>query len=85
MSLLSGSTSRPNYTSTFPPTSITPRPAENERIFFQTAAARGISGIFVWLSLIITGHQVRNRTSFGFTSGSVFVYPKSSIVYSYVL
>lgn len=69
MSSLSSSTSRPNYTSTFPApasTEITPVPAD-ERIFFQTAAARGISGVFVWLSLIITGHQVRNRTSFGFT------------------
>lgn len=60
MSSLSSSTSRPNYTSTFPApasTEITPVPAD-ERIFFQTAAARGISGVFVWLSLIITGHQI---------------------------
>ena len=69
MSSLSSSTSRPNYASTFPApasTEITPVPAD-ELIFFQTAAARGISGVFVWLSLIITGHQVRNRTRFGFT------------------
>lgn len=39
-------------------TETTPELLENERIFFQTAAARGISGVFVWLSLIITGHQV---------------------------
>ena len=46
-------------TTTLPPTTeITPGLVENERIFFQTATARGISGIFVWLSLIITCHQV---------------------------
>ena len=69
MSSLSSSTSSTNYTSTLPaPTSTEIAPVSvDERIFFQTAAARGISGIFVWLSLIITGHQVRNRTSFGFT------------------
>lgn len=38
-------------------TEVTPG-AVDEQIFFQTAAARGISGIFVWLSLIITCHQI---------------------------
>ena len=32
----------------------------DEDIFFQTAAARGVSGVFVWLALIISCHQVRN-------------------------
>ena len=31
----------------------------NDKIFFETIAARGISGVFVWLALLITGHQVR--------------------------
>ena len=44
-------------------TEVTPG-AVDEQIFFQTAAARGISGIFVWLSLIITCHQVRNSSNF---------------------
>ena len=53
-------------TTTLPtPTEITPGFVENEQIFFQTATARGVSGIFVWLSLIITCHQVSNCASFG--------------------
>lgn len=52
----------PSLPNTTTITEITPEAVENERIFFQTAAARGISGIFVWLSLIITCHQVRNRS-----------------------
>ena len=54
--------SSPNTTTTSPTpilNELTPV-AVDEQIFFQTAAARGISGIFVWLSLIITCHQVRN-------------------------
>lgn len=54
--------SSPNTTTTSPTpilNKLTPV-AVDEQIFFQTAAARGISGIFVWLSLIITCHQVRN-------------------------
>lgn len=48
----------PSLPNTTTITEITPEAVENERIFFQTAAARGISGIFVWLSLIITCHQI---------------------------
>lgn len=58
----------PSLPNTTTITEITPEAVENERIFFQTAAARGISGVFVWLSLIITCHQVRNRTNLGLTS-----------------
>ncbi|KAK2571977.1 hypothetical protein P5673_003395 [Acropora cervicornis] len=53
--LLSSSNTTTNLPTTI--TETTPELLENERIFFQTAAARGISGVFVWLSLIITGHQ----------------------------
>lgn len=33
------------------------------RLFLETAAAQGIAGIFTWLALIITGHQVRTLTT----------------------
>ena len=36
----------------------------DEDIFFQTAAARGVSGVFVWLALIISCHQVRFKIAF---------------------
>ena len=65
--MLANSSALPSSTTTTlpTPTEITPGFVENERIFFQTATARGISGIFVWLSLIITCHQVSNCENFG--------------------
>lgn len=41
-------------TSSFDPTTLN----ETTRIFLQSPAAQGISGLFTWLALIITGHQV---------------------------
>ena len=79
-SLLPSST---NTTPTFPTTTEAPSGiAQNERIFFQTAAARGVSGIFVWLSLIITGHQVWNSlVSISLhVDGFVFIYRNRSVI-----
>jgi len=39
-------------------TSAIPQEIETQTIFFQTAAARGISGFFVIMALVITCHQV---------------------------
>lgn len=64
-----------NTTTLSTPTEITPEFVENEQIFFQTAAARGVSGIFVWLSLIITCHQVRNYTRFALHRWMCFYLP----------
>lgn len=72
-----------NTTTLSTPTEITPEFVENEQIFFQTAAARGVSGIFVWLSLIITCHQVRNYTRFCSTSMNVLLFTIKTKVYIY--
>lgn len=73
--------SSPNTTTTsLTPTEITPGLVEGEQIFFQTATARGVSGIFVWLSLIITCHQVRNCTNVGFNNEYAFVYCQNESV-----
>lgn len=39
-------------------TSTIPHEIDTQTIFFQTAAARGISGFFVIMALLITCHQV---------------------------
>lgn len=72
--MLANSSALPNLTTTTlpTPTEITPGLVENERIFFQTATARGISGIFVWLSLIITCHQVSICANFGLNDENAF-------------
>lgn len=73
--MLANLSALPNLTTTTlpTPTEITPGLVENERIFFQTATARGISGIFVWLSLIITCHQVSNCANFGLKDECTFI------------
>jgi hypothetical protein len=42
-----------------PTNNTTPQVLQSQQIFFQTAAARGISGFFVMLALLISCHQVR--------------------------
>lgn len=42
----------------FSTTASIPNELQTQIIFFQTAAARGISGFFVIMALLITCHQV---------------------------
>ncbi|KXJ26801.1 transmembrane protein 184B [Exaiptasia diaphana] len=44
-------------------TSTIPQKLETQYIFFQTAAARGISGFFVMMALVITCHQIYQHLS----------------------
>ncbi|XP_068761433.1 transmembrane protein 184B-like [Montipora capricornis] len=63
-SLLSSAPNHSTSVTSLPTTAISPGFAQDERIFFQTAAARGISGFFVWLSLIITCHQIYHHLKY---------------------
>ncbi|XP_031559040.1 transmembrane protein 184B-like [Actinia tenebrosa] len=54
-----------NISTIFPPTNVTtPQVLQSQQIFFQTAAARGISGLFVMLALLITCHQIYQHLSY---------------------
>ncbi|EDO42641.1 predicted protein [Nematostella vectensis] len=47
-----------NATFSSPTNHSTPQAFVTQEIFFQTAAARGISGFFVWSALLITCYQI---------------------------